>query len=190
MFGRDPKPSGLAWGCGTAGCTNRHHTNKDENMSRVETSRAQDVYDAGELIAQLTEQRDLYAQLAGLADHQRSLIADDETERLLAVLAQRQKIVDRLGVLADQLRPDLRNWREIRSRMAEADGRQADRLVGEMNTLLSAIVAKDEADAQLLAARKGSAATALAGLKRSKEAGAAYAAAVSSGQPRVDWADE
>lgn len=159
-------------------------------MSSANTSRAQDAYDAGELMAWLTEQRDLYAQLAGLADHQRLLIADDETERLLAVLAQRQKIVDRLGVLADQLRPHLRNWREIRSRMTEADGREADRLVGEMNTFLSAIVAKDKADVQRLAARKRSAATALVGLKRSKEAGAAYAAAGSSGQPRVDWADE
>ncbi len=159
-------------------------------MSNVEDSREQGTYDAGELISVLTEQRDFYGRLSGLAEYQRSLIAGGDTERLLAVLGQRQKIVDRLVMLADQLRPHQRSWQEIRPRLGEADARVVDELVCEVNGLLSGILAKDEGDVQLLAARKTSTATALAGLKRDKEAGAAYAAMESTCQSRVDWTDE
>ena len=159
-------------------------------MSSTGGARERGTYAATELIGLLTEQHDLYGQLADLAEHQRSLIAGDETERLLVVLGQRQKIIDRLEVVADQLRPYQQNWREIRSRMAGGDGKEADRLVAEMNTLLSTILEKDRADAQELAARKGSVAREMAGLKASREAGAAYAAAGSTGQSRVDWTDE
>ena len=159
-------------------------------MSSTDSAREQGTCDVTELIGLLTEQHDLYGRLARLAEHQRSLIVGEETERLLVVLGQRQKIIDRLEALADQLRPYQRHWREIRSRMAECDGKEADRLVGEMNTLLSTILEKDRADVQELAARKGSVVTEMAGLKMSREAGAAYAAAGTAGQSRVDWTDE
>ena len=146
--------------------------------------------EAGDLLAVLTEQRDLYAQLSGLAEHQRLLIAGDEPKRLLEVLSQRQKLVDRLGLLADRLRPWQPQWRELRARLSEADQRRVDELVSETNRLLSAILEKDEADVQLLAERKASTAKAITGLKRSRQAGVAYAAASSTARSQLDWTDE
>ena len=148
------------------------------------------VWDTDELLALLTEQRDLYAQLAGLAEHQRLLIAGDEPERLLEVLGQRQKLVDRLGLLADRLRSWQAHWRELRPRLSEADGRRLDELVSETNGLLSAILEKDEADVRLLAEQKASKAEAMTGLKRSRQAGVAYEAAAGRGQSQLDWTDE
>lgn len=159
-------------------------------MSSVKTAKEREAGETGELIALLTEQRNLYAELAALAQRQQSLITGDDPERLLEVLGQRQRAIDRLGVLADRLRPHLDNWGEVRPLMPETDGRRADGLVTEINKLLSTILARDKADAELLAARKGSTAAAVAGLKRGKQAGAAYAANAGTGQSRVDWTDQ
>ena len=158
-------------------------------MSHVDTLPESGTYDAGELIAQLTEQRGLYAELVGLTEHQRSLIAGGEPEDLLEVLGQRQKRIDRLGVLSSQLRRHQENWQKIRLRMSESDGREVDRLVSEVNGLLSTILACDKADVEQLAARRHATGASLAGLKRSREVGAAYAAEAETNRTRVNWTE-
>jgi len=57
------------------------------------------------LIRLLSEQRELYVRLAAYSDSQRSMITGDQPQRLLAVLADRQKLFDRLEHLAEQMRP-------------------------------------------------------------------------------------
>lgn len=156
-------------------------------MIRTELSAEESRFDASELIAQLAEQRELYGELTGLAEHQRSLIAGDDTESLLEVLGQRQKLVDRLTELADRLRPYQQDWAVIRSRMSEADGREVDRLVSEVNELLATILERDRSDTEQLASRKSSTAADLADVKRSRAAGAAYAAEADAGRSRAEW---
>jgi hypothetical protein len=142
------------------------------------------------IVALLTEQRDLYARLDGLADRQRLLISGDEPEDLLAVLGERQTVLDRLGVLAADMRPYQQSWRDVRGRLSGEEGARADRLILEVNCLLAGILEKDEADARLLAARKHAAAQAMGDLKKSRAAGAAYAASAQSATGQVDWTDE
>lgn len=142
------------------------------------------------LIGQLEEQCELYEQLAGLAEHQRGLIADGQTGRLLEVLAQRQKLVDRLTTLAEAFRPYQRNWRDLRSQMNDQDGTRVDELVARMNALLSGILAKDEADVQQLEDRKNATAAELSNVGRGKQAGAAYAAEAGSEPSQVDWTEQ
>ncbi len=159
-------------------------------MSGADTPCEQCGCDVDELTALLSEQRELYKQLAGLAEHQRSLIAGDDAERLLGILGTRQKIIDRLETLADRMRPYQQNWQAIRDRMPDLQGRRVDQLVAEVNTLLSTILAKDKADADTLAARKTATATAMTQLKTSKAAGAAYAAVAGVRESHVNWTDE
>jgi len=159
-------------------------------MSGCRTAPAGGGFDAGELTGLLSEQRRLYVQLSGLADQQRSLITGDDPERLLAVLGDRQQVLDRLEALGRRLQPYQRNWVQTRARMSRVQEREVDVLVSEINRLLSAIVAKDEADAQLLAARKSSTSKSIAGLKTARQAGAAYAAGAGTSQSRVEWTDE
>jgi FlgN protein len=143
-----------------------------------------------DVIGLLTEQRDLCRQLKHFSERQTSLITGDNPEQLLAILADRQQLLDRLDVLARRLKPYQQNWREYRATLNNVDGAMADRLIGEVNTLLSAILEKDDADARLLAARKDVTARAITGLNHTKKAEAAYAATGNAGGSTVDWMDE
>lgn len=144
----------------------------------------------GRVLGLLLEQRNLCRKLGSLAERQRTLITGDEPEQLLSVLGDRQHVLDRIGLLSDQLRPYQQRWREVRAAMPEAHGRVADQLVAEVNTLLASILRNDEADAQLLAARKHSTADSMTQLKQSHLAGAAYARAGVGATSGVEWSDE
>ncbi|CAN0503534.1 unnamed protein product [Laminaria digitata] len=102
----------------------------------------------------LTRQRDLYRSLGGLSEKQQAIIAEGQTEQLLAVLSERQVIVDQLAQTNHQIAP-------LRGRMSEiaeaAPGDQRDRLrglVAEVQGLLESIIHRDEADRQTLETSK------------------------------------
>lgn len=145
---------------------------------------------AGTLIHLLSEQRELYVRLGMLTDSQRSLITSDQPQRLLTVLSERQKLIDRLECLAEKLRPYQKQWARLRSELAPVETEQVDRLLAEVDALLAGILTKDKADAQLLAARKGVVGQAMTTLKTGKQAKAAYAAAVNTNQTSVEWTDQ
>ena len=146
--------------------------------------------EAAHLVALLTEQCELYRELSGLAEHQRSLIDGNQAERLLGVLGQRQTIIDRLSMLAERMRPYQRSWQTIRQGLSPDESRRVDHLVAQVNDYLSAILAQDKADVELLATRKGETATAMSQLKASRRAGAAYAAAGGVERVPVEWTDQ
>jgi hypothetical protein len=145
---------------------------------------------AAETLRLLEEQRELCRQLSGFAAAQRALITGDEPERLLAVLGDRQQVLDRLSVIVDRLRPVQRRWGEVRASLTPAQARQADALITEVNTLLAGILKGDEADAQLLSARKTATGQSLQQVGQGRQAGAAYAAGAAPAVSRVDWIDE
>jgi hypothetical protein len=69
------------------------------------------------------------------------------------------------------------------------DGDRVDGLVAEVNTLLSGILEQDEADAQLLSARKSETARAITSVRRGRQAGAAYTASAGVQNSNVEWTD-
>lgn len=145
----------------------------------------------GERVAVLLrEQRDLYRQLSRLADQQRGMITGDDPERLLAVLAERQRLVDRLTGLGRELKPLQANWRQLREHLSAEQAGSIDALVTEVNALLSEILRKDEADTALLSARKCETGRAIDNVQAGRRAGTAYAAATayaSGDVSGVDW---
>lgn len=161
-------------------------------MNMLDTKQPTVAVDATLVVGLLSEQRDLCAQLCELAERQRPLITGDEPERLLTVLGERQRLLDRLEVLKQRLEPYQQNWLEIRKNLAPADGEKVNQLVDEVNDRLSKILETDKADAELLAVRKSSTSRSMESLKKNKQVGAAYAAAavVNAGQPQVDWTDQ
>lgn len=142
-----------------------------------------------DLTTLLTRQRDLYVQLGRLAEGQRSMITGDEPERLLTILAERQRLIDQLESVSRRLKPYQANWRQVRGSLPPEQADEVDHLVGEVNSLLTGILQKDEADAQLLSARKGRTAQAMSELKAGRKAGAAYAASSGSQAAGADWGD-
>jgi hypothetical protein len=139
--------------------------------------------------ALLTEQRDMYRQLSRLADQQRGLITGNETERLLAVLAERQRLVERLTATGRELKPLQANWSSVRDSLSPQQAGDVDALVGEVKALLTEILERDEADTALLSARKSETSQAMGTLQVSRRAGTAYAASVgAAGQSSgMDW---
>lgn len=145
---------------------------------------------AGELIALLSEQCSLYAQLGDLALGQRTLITGDRPELLLGVLGERQRLIDRLEALGGRLRPYLSEWRAVRAGLSAADARRVDQLVAEVNARLKSIIDKDAADAELLAARKSETARRVQSSRTVRQAGAAYAASGDATGAAREWTEE
>jgi hypothetical protein len=143
-----------------------------------------------DLMGLLSEQRELYRQLGQLAGGQRALITGESPERLLGVLVQRQRVIDRLEDVTGRLRPYQRKWRSVRSSLSPEDGRRADQIVAEVNGLLKGILEKDAADAELLAARKSSVGQSLQSVKTARHAGTAYGGGQPASGSRIDWMDE
>jgi hypothetical protein len=143
--------------------------------------------DKGDVIALLTEQRDLYRQLQGLADRQRGFITGNQPERLLTILAERQQLIDRLQVVSHRLRPFRSHWRELREEMDPARGQEADGLVAEVDGLLANILKQDEADAALLSVRKSETQQRIGAVQAGRQVSRAYAASYSAPSTGGDW---
>lgn len=136
----------------------------------------------------LTEQRDLYLQLSRLTEKQRGLITGDEPERLLSLLAERQRLVDKLQAISRHLRPYQANWRQYREEMPDNEGRRVDGLVGEINALLGEIMRQDDTDTALLMVRKSETHRAIGTVQTGRQADRAYMASSDSQQQGMEWA--
>lgn len=135
---------------------------------------SQDRVDAEQVLALLEHQRDEYRMLKSLADRQRVLVKSSEPERLLSILAERRRHVERLTDINEQVKQLRLRWSGIYATMAEAQRREADGLIREVQTTLADILAGDEQDAKLLSARMAGARLESAALAESKRAYAAY----------------
>ncbi len=144
---------------------------------------------AEELLSLLGQQRDLYAQLAGLAGGQRALIAGDRPEQLLAVLSERQRLIGRIEQVARRLGPYKADWAGVRAALDERQGPQAEQLLAEADGLLAAVLEKDEADARLLARRKEATARAAGAARAAQQVGAAYGAQMGSQGSGTEWTE-
>lgn len=108
------------------------------NMNLSAASESQEVFTL------LQKQRDLYRELKSHSERQDALIASGDTDQLLALLAQRQRLIDGLGQVSSSLAP-------YRSRIAaiadEASGDLGDQMramVEEVRELLESIIETDE----------------------------------------------
>jgi len=148
------------------------------------------IGDASPLTALLAALCETYERVSLLAERQRTLITGDTPEELLNVLAERQKLLDRLNVLTQQLAPYRENWATVRQQLTADEGQHVDQLVGQMETLVGSILKSDERDTQLLAARRGSSAHAMAEAKSARQAKAAYHASTDLVPSQMEWADQ
>lgn len=132
--------------------------------------------EAEQLIERLTRQRDLYRSLEALSSKQQTVIAEGQTEQLLAVLSERQVIVDQLTTLNAEIAPQRGRMTEI-AEAAPADQRQTLRgLVDEVQGMLRSIIEQDEQDRQSLETNKQRVGQELAKLKTAPAAINAYRA--------------
>ncbi len=124
----------------------------------------------------LRRQHDLYSRLHRLAERQRGLIAANDAGTLLTLLGDRQKLVESLLEVGQELAPHRASWARTRETLGEQDRGEAERILAEVSQLLGQVIAADENDARLLSARKAHNAASLQTLRSDQQAVSAYAA--------------
>ncbi len=145
---------------------------------------------ADTLISLLRRQVGIYTRLEQLSGRQRGLIAAEDQQQLLALLAERQKLVDELGVLNQGLIPLQKYWRAKRETVAPSLRAEADQLVGRAGEILQRILGADEEDARILTARKAQTAKQVTALAQGRQAFEAYGAGGRPRQRRLVRTDE
>lgn len=106
------------------------------------------------LLKILTAQRDLYLQLSDLARRQSQHVARGESEELMTVLAARNRLIEQLAPLDQQLTPYKGRWQEILNMVSPRDRESLASRLQEVQKLLADILAQDEADKDLLIKQK------------------------------------
>lgn len=141
----------------------------------MEQAQAKD--DTGRLIELLEEQRTLFRQLRRLADRQQALIQADDVKPLLGLLADRQRLVDGLLGVNEQLAAYRKNWSAVYSGLDEGLRRRIAGLLEEANASFGTILQCDSRDSAALSAKRQEVGGRLMAVGNGSRARAAYAAA-------------
>ncbi|MBM4108064.1 MAG: flagellar protein FlgN [Phycisphaerae bacterium] len=129
---------------------------------------------ARQLEASLSEQLGLLGQLDALGQRQSRLIDEDDPDRLLEVLAERQAVIDRMEGCARRLVPLQQRW-DVTAGTTDAGSR--DRIRQRLESiagLIDAIDRRDAHDRERLEDRRREIARELGELDRSRRATGAY----------------
>ncbi len=110
--------------------------------------------EATHLAGLLTRQRDLYRELGGLSARQQVLVEASRTEELLAVLTQRQALIDQLTACNKEVAPFRSRLGDIAAAAPEATRAMIRDRVDEVQSLLEEIIGRDEADREKLEASR------------------------------------
>jgi hypothetical protein len=131
--------------------------------------------DGRQLIELLQQQCGLYRRLRWLAEQQQALVAREEAEPLMALLAKRQELVDGLVGLSGRLSPYRERWTAVYMGLAEVDRQRVAGLLEEANQALAMILTSDSRDGAALIARREEMAGRLTESGAAHRVGQAYA---------------
>jgi hypothetical protein len=127
-----------------------------------------------EYITVLGQQRALLGELDALSQRQSLLIDEPVLDALLAVLEERQQVIDRIMATARTIEQLRAEWERVRERVPADHGANVDRELDAVMALAGEVQRRDERDHARLKARLDGVAAELAGLTTSKKAAAAY----------------
>lgn len=142
------------------------------------------------VVGLLSQQLDLYRRLRALAARQHELVAARESAQLLAVLAERQQIVDSLSRLDTEIRPLRSRWPEVRRSLTPQQQRSVGEIVAEVGRTLSEIIDTDNADCESLTQLRDGARREVSALDTGRRANTAYAPGRSETSRYLDQTDE
>lgn len=124
------------------------------------------------VLAVLGDQQSIVDSLAGLASRQSGLIESNRTDALLALLSERQQLIDRFTASQQQL-----NDLSSRGTTEEANPdqrRQMRDMVESISTRLSEVLQLDERDQQRLEQHRDTAKSEITSIGRAAQARQAY----------------
>ena len=127
-----------------------------------------------ELLALLDEQLALYQKLNAMAGQQHALVSEEDPAALLALLGERQRLLDQLAELDAKIAPIRREWDRISPALPVSARRRAKAAFKESRQLLEGIIASDQKDTEMLEGRKVNVQAALQTIGAAQQAHAAY----------------
>lgn len=98
------------------------------------------------LLDRLNEQHGLYQQLKTLSDQQAGCIRDGSTDQLLAVLSQRQSVIEALSRSNALISPYRERWATLADAAEPAQRERVRDVLNQIERLLNEIVEQDEQD--------------------------------------------
>lgn len=123
---------------------------------------------ASRLESILSEHESLYERLDALSERQSTLIDQEKTDELLGVLAERQRVVDRLLAVGEDLKPFQPRWDELMTRI-DSDRREVLRArVESIQHAAQRVSERDDHDRARLAAQRKSLSEEIAGVNKSR----------------------
>jgi len=123
-----------------------------------------------------------YRRLAKLAELQHEHVRQSRTEELLAVLSQRQQVLDQVADLEQTILPAKRRWSDYLGELPDERRGRAEGLLSESRRLLEQITTSDRNDAMVLQQRKIETGRALKRAAVGKIVNRSYAAAAYGGR--------
>jgi hypothetical protein len=127
-----------------------------------------------EYVSLLDAQRALLGELDALSQRQSTLIDGEDLEPLLALLDERQRVIDRV-MPASRTLDELRwRWRTVRAALPETRREQVQRAEDAVLQLFTQLARRDERDQARLRGRLDATGAQLAGLATSRRAAGAY----------------
>lgn len=99
----------------------------------------------------LSQQLALFEQLQQLAAQQTDSVEQGRSDQLLTVLGQRQRLIDQLTAIQQQMAPFRNDWSAFYDRLDEAQRRRIGGRLEAVQTRLACIIEQDERDKSHLA---------------------------------------
>ncbi|MCA9293653.1 MAG: flagellar export chaperone FlgN [Phycisphaerales bacterium] len=122
----------------------------------------------------LHKQLELYRQLAALSTRQQALIAQDQTDGLMALLTDRQRVIDQISEVNREVEPFATQWTSLVGQLEAEPRQRLGLLLEELDQLVAEITSRDEQDRKVLESRRAEASDALDDVSRKRAALGAY----------------
>ncbi len=153
-------------------------------MTETQTG-AGDARDWAESLGRRIEELDaLLDRLGALGDGQGELIADERTDELLALLAQRESLVEQVVRASEQVDALRRRWDEMSSGLDESTLAPLRQKLDELTASAGRIAARDERDRSELVVKRDELSKRLAGVGVGRRAMNAYSDPNAGSTPR------
>lgn len=136
------------------------------------------------LTALVASQESMFARLEMLCQRQAGLVRAEETDLLLALLAERRSIVENIAEASAALAPFRRRWDAVLAALPDEKRGEIQRRLRLISETAARIASQDEADRRVMEQRRDAIADEMAGLSRGRGAVAAYGGRVGDPTPR------
>lgn len=122
----------------------------------------------------LREQAAICSRLNQLAKRQRELVSKEDTQSLISLLGDRQKLTDDMTTMYDGLGSLQEQWDEVKPTLDHEHREEAETLIETIRGTIRQMIASDVEDAKLLEVRKRHIAEALQTVPTGKAVLSAY----------------